>query len=597
MFFDSNFLDNLKDKIDITSVISEYITTTKKGRDYWACCPFHVEKTASFQISSVKQTYHCYGCNESGDVIKFIMKFNNLSFYEAVTSLCDKYGVEIPKQSIDYKYIAKKEEKEKVYSINKEAARYYFNNLKSDKGKIALNYLQNKRNLSIDTICKFGIGFSPNFNGLYEHLHNKGFSDENILKSKICYYDEKTKKYSDFFANRVIFPIINYNGEVIGFSARTLEKNPTFAKYKNSPETAAFSKKSVLFGLNMIKKYMPRNEKNIILVEGHLDLISLFNNGIYNVVASMGTALTEEQCKLLKKLCECVYVSYDGDSAGQHATLRGLDLLSNTGLEVKVVELKDNLDPDDYVKKFGKDGYLDLVNKAVPLIQFKLNKIEEEYNPKNSLEDKIKYFRKIKPVINSIDEIEKNFYLDDISNRFSINKNEILKLMEEDEPKSEITKNMNVEKIDPVFEQRMNAERKILNFLIDKQNIDDTRYIVPSLFLGKHKEIFENIVDKFNNNKNIRFSDLYNFYEPESDEPSKIIDVYNDNEATYLDFYSCLKILYTFLNKEIINLLKEVHSGNQKLDKDEIINCSIECKNNIAYVEEMIRNSKTNKNK
>ncbi|MCR4660866.1 MAG: DNA primase [Clostridia bacterium] len=569
--FDNNFIISLKDKIDIVDVISSYIPTQKKGRDYWACCPFHVEKTPSFQISSEKQIFYCYGCHKGGDVIKFTQDFNKLDFVDAVSELAKKYHIEIPQNVFDKEYTKKKEEREKILEINKEAAKFYFNNLSKKEGYTARKYLYDRK-LSDKTISNFGIGVSLDYTSLGKHLLSKGYSEESIIKSKICYKNEKGELI-DFFAERICIPIISYNGDFIGFSARLLEKKPSFAKYKNSPDSIVFSKKNVLFGLNMIKKYMPRNERSLILVEGHMDLISLFQNEIVNVVASMGTALTEEQCTLIKRACDLVYVSYDGDSAGQNATLRGLDLLAKTGLEVKVVQLKNNMDPDDYVKEHGKEGYLKLVSEAVPLVQFKLNKVLEEFNPNKSTEMRIKYLKGIKPIIDSLDDIEKNVYLNDLMNQFSLTKNEIDGILNNNSTdiKEKKVDDKKDNKIDLKILLRIEASRKVIFGIIRNEDYINYNLIIPDVFVGKHKEIYENIIKRRINGGKFIDSDLYNFYTNDEEEPDRIIDVYNNKEEsrTPFDFYSCLLILLKDKLEEIVKLLNDLSKSTENKESEQ----------------------------
>ena len=407
-----NFIQQLKDKLNIEDIVGSYVSLQKKGRDYWACCPFHHEKTPSFQIKPLHQIYRCYGCGKQGDIINFVMEMDKISFGDALEKLAKQAGLEMPERTVDIKYKKQKELLEKIYAVNRESALFYHNNLKTTEGEIALNYLAG-RELKKETIIKFGIGYSCDYTSLVDYLKKKGYSIETMQEAGVIGVTEDGRAY-DFFAKRLIIPIINANGKVIGFTGRSLEKKPDHAKYKNTSTTLAFNKRKNLFGVNMYKQYVPAGNRAMILVEGHMDVISLFQAGIYNVVASMGTALTPEQCKEIKRFADVVYVSYDGDSAGQNATLKGLSLLKNEGLEVKVVQLTDNLDPDDYVKKFGKEGYLQLVDQAIPLVDFRLKKIEEKYSLKN-FDEKTKYVREAVGVLNELDEVEKAVYAEKIS--------------------------------------------------------------------------------------------------------------------------------------------------------------------------------------
>lgn len=416
--FSDAFLEKIKSKTDIVDLISSYVTVQRKGRDYWACCPFHKEKTPSFQIRSDHQFYRCYGCGKHGNIFNFLMEYENISFAEAVEILAKKAGLEIPEFTDDPEAKARSEQAEKIYNINKETAKFYYRNLFSENGAIAREYIA-KRGLDSDAINTFGIGCSSDFESLPEYLLKKGYAKQSLIDAGVVSVNS-SGKLSDFFGNRLIIPIIGGNGKVLGFTGRVLVSNPDFAKYKNTQTTLVFNKRKNLFGINLFKKIrQPSGVRSMILVEGHMDVVSLYQAGIRNAVASMGTSLTVEQCREIKRYADLVYVSFDGDSAGQNATLRGLDLLKNEGLDVKVVCLKDNMDPDDYVRKYGKTGYEELLDKAMPLIDYKLMKVEEKYNL-NKSDDKIKYAKDAKNILNSLDEVEKQIYAEVVESKSGV---------------------------------------------------------------------------------------------------------------------------------------------------------------------------------
>ena len=416
--FSDAFLEKIKSKTDIVDLISSYVTVQRKGRDYWACCPFHKEKTPSFQIRSDHQFYRCYGCGKHGNIFNFLMEYENISFAEAVEILAKKAGLEIPEFTDDPEAKARSEQAEKIYNINKETAKFYYRNLFSENGAIAREYIA-KRGLDSDVINTFGIGCSSDFESLPEYLLKKGYAKQSLIDAGVVSVNS-SGKLSDFFGNRLIIPIIGGNGKVLGFTGRVLVSNPDFAKYKNTQTTLVFNKRKNLFGINLFKKIrQPSGVRSMILVEGHMDVVSLYQAGIRNAVASMGTSLTVEQCREIKRYADLVYVSFDGDSAGQNATLRGLDLLKNEGLDVQVVCLKDNMDPDDYVRKYGKTGYEELLDKAMPLIDYKLMKVEEKYNL-NKSDDKIKYAKDAKNILNSLDEVEKQIYAEVVESKSGV---------------------------------------------------------------------------------------------------------------------------------------------------------------------------------
>lgn len=424
--YPDEFIEQIKQKIDIVDLIGNYVSVERKGRDYWACCPFHSEKTPSFQIRADNQFYHCYGCSKSGDIFKFIMEYEKIGFNEAVEALANRAGLELPQLSVDPQVIQRKELLDKVYNINRDAAIFYYKNLLSENGNVAREYLHN-RQISINIIKTFGIGFSSDFSSLPKYLLGKGYSKKSLIDAGIISLS-KSGEPIDFFGKRIVIPIIGGNGKILGFSGRVLEAKPDFAKYKNTSTTVAFNKRKNLFAINLFKKYKQGDLRAMILVEGHMDVVSLYQAGIQNAVASMGTSLTIEQCREIKRYADLVYVSYDGDSAGQHATLRGLDMLKSQGLDVKVVCLKDGLDPDDYVRKYGKDSYLQLLNDALPLVDYKLLKIEEQFDLRNP-DERIKYAKAAIEVLDGLDHIEREVYSKLIAEKSGLEQGFLSKLL------------------------------------------------------------------------------------------------------------------------------------------------------------------------
>lgn len=318
LYISDEIIQKVKDDSDIVNIISEYIQLKKSGSNYVGLCPFHSEKTPSFTVSETKQYYHCFGCGEGGDIVTFIMKKENLEFLDAVKFLADKLGIEIEDSNFTVK---NKDEKNKTYEINKEAARYFYDNL--IKNSYALEYLR-KRNINTKTIRQFGLGFSLNsWDSLYKYLIQKGYTDNDIEKTGLIGKRSGNNGYYDKLRNRIIFPIIDTKSRVIGFGGRVLDNS--HPKYLNSQDTIVFNKGNHLYGLNLLSKYS--NRKRIVLVEGYMDVISLYAKGINYSIASLGTALTERQCKLIKRYGEEVYICYDSDLAGINATLRAIDLL------------------------------------------------------------------------------------------------------------------------------------------------------------------------------------------------------------------------------------------------------------------------------
>ena len=382
----SEWLEKLKSKTDIAEVISSYVHLEEKGSRKWACCPFHHEKTPSFCVHSQTQTYYCFGCHVGGDVITFVQEIEHTDFMGAVKILADKYHVEIPDFSRRDGNAALKKHKDKLYEMMRDTAAYYHQNLMGDGGKPAREYLA-RRGISAQTARIFGLGYSIGKQQLISYLAAKGYSQENMIEAGIA--DKSQSGCYDTMAGRLIVPIINNLKQVIAFGGRVLDDS--LPKYKNTRETILFNKSKEIFGQHSVKKLKlegPVNE--LIMVEGYMDVISLFQSGVKNAVASMGTALTAEQAKLIKKYVNKIIICYDGDSAGQKATMRGLDILYAEGLDVRVVSLPDNLDPDEYVRKYGKDSYLKLLVEAKPLFEHKLNVIASKYDL-SSPQEKGKY--------------------------------------------------------------------------------------------------------------------------------------------------------------------------------------------------------------
>lgn len=375
-----NFLYELKQRNDIVDVISEHLEVRQKGNSYWVCCPFHNEKDPSLSISRDNQFFHCFGCKESGDVIKFIQKYKGMEFIEAVKYLAERAHMEVPVFSgNNEKATRTKQLYDRLADVMKNTALFYHKNLLDNPPKEYADYLV-ARDLKPFIVTRFGIGLSKNYNDLPKYLESKGFTyDEMITAGVVNKFNDKDGYY-DCLGERLIFPIINNFGVVVAFGGRTLKKD-ALAKYKNTTQTLLFDKSKTLYGIDLVKKLKIRNViENIIIVEGYMDVIALSKVGIQNVVASMGTSLTIDQARLLKRYTDNVYISYDGDSAGQKATMRGLDILENENLNVKVVSMPEGLDPDEVIKKYGIEGYNKCLNEAQPLVMFKINKLIESYD-------------------------------------------------------------------------------------------------------------------------------------------------------------------------------------------------------------------------
>lgn len=411
----SEFLNLVKSKNDITDVIGSYIKLERKGYNYWACCPFHHEKTPSFSVNAGDRYYHCFGCGVSGDVITFIKEYENVEFMQAVRILSDRAGLEIPvfDERESEELALKKQKKDRLRALMKDAARFYLNNLYSGNANVHLEYLT-KRGIAPSTMKKFGLGASTDFYSLPSYLRANGYTAEECVESGACAQAEDGK-IIDAMGGRLIIPIIDALGDVIAFGGRLLKKSDR-AKYKNTRDSELFEKNNNLFNINLVKK-----EKRaggvpyIILVEGYMDVISLYQAGFRSVGASMGTSLTKNQARLIKRYTDTVLISYDGDAAGQNANLRGLDILKREGLKVKVVPLPEGLDPDDLIRERGAEGYSACLENAMPLIDFRILCVRRKYDMQKT-EERRDFVREALPIVKEAEsETEKEELLKRIS--------------------------------------------------------------------------------------------------------------------------------------------------------------------------------------
>ncbi len=373
-FLPDEWIDEVREKNDIVDVISEYVLLKPQGKGFFGLCPFHAEKTPSFHVNPEKQLYHCFGCGAGGNVFTFVMAMEKLDFMEAVKFLAERAGMALPQTTQAEEFIRSKNRRDRIYQINREAARYYHRMLFSPEGGRALSYLKS-RGVDLNTIRRFGIGYAPDgWENAKQHLLSLGFEEELLVESGIA-VSSKGRSY-DRFRNRVVFPIIKPRGLVVGFGGRVLDDS--LPKYLNSPESAVFHKSSTLFGLNLIRGGSSLD--HMIIAEGYMDVVTLHRFGFKNAVASLGTSLTQQQAKLIRRYTQQVYIAYDGDTAGQKATLRGLDILQDAGLRVKVILFPEDMDPDEVLRKYGAEFFKKLMDKAVSLVDYKLDRLRSQYN-------------------------------------------------------------------------------------------------------------------------------------------------------------------------------------------------------------------------
>ena len=392
MAFSPAFIDELIARNPIEDVVGQYVSLKRAGANMFGLCPFHGEKTASFSVAPDKGIYYCFGCHKGGGVVNFMMEVEGLSYQDAVRSLAKRVGLEVPD---DEQYQSRYRQQERLWALHKEAARFYHSQLYAPVGKVALEYAMG-RGMPKSTLINFGIGYAPDtWDSLVKVLRAKGYTDEELKDSGLVTVSQKNGNLFDRFRDRLMFPIIDVRGNVIGFGGRIMKKDDNAAKYLNSPETMIFNKRKNLFGLNMAKK---SKLGYLILVEGYMDAIALHQYGFDCAVASLGTSLTEEHAVLLSKYTEQVVLIYDGDEAGQRAAQRAIPMLEKAGLQVKVLRMKDAKDPDEYLKKFGADKFKVLLEQSSNRVEYQLNAIRRKYDLRED-EQRVKFIQEAAQLI------------------------------------------------------------------------------------------------------------------------------------------------------------------------------------------------------
>lgn len=406
MRYSDDIIEEVRSKNDIVDVVSQYVKLTKKGSSYFGLCPFHNEKTPSFSVTPGKQMYYCFGCGAGGNVFNFIMEYENYTFGEALKHLADRAGVELPKIEYSKEIRQKALEKSELLEINKQAAQYFYYQLRTEKGKRGYEYLKS-RGLSEETMRKFGLGYSDKFSdGLYRYLKSKGYQDERLRESGLFNVDERHGMYDKFW-NRVIFPIMDVNNRAIGFGGRVMgDAKP---KYLNSPETKIFDKSRNLYGLNLART---TRKKYLILCEGYMDVIAMHQAGFTNAVASLGTALTSGHASLLKRYTQEVLLLYDSDEAGIRAALRGIPILREAGVSSRVVSLKPYKDPDEFIRNMGPEAFEERLNEAQDSFLFRISVAEKEF-PMEEPQGQNRFFERCAEMLLELkDELERNLYID-----------------------------------------------------------------------------------------------------------------------------------------------------------------------------------------
>lgn len=567
--FTPEFLEELKYKCDIVEVISQYVPLQKKGGRYFGCCPFHNEKTPSFCVNN--GWYHCFGCGASGDVVKFVMEMESVSFYDAVKILADKVGLQLPEVKLDPQYAQKKEHGDVLKQLMRDAARYYRNNLLDEKkGKDAREYLHN-RGLDDEIAKRYGLGLSLDNESMVGYMRRKGY----LLKDlEECGLIANAQRPYDAFANRIIVPIMDSMSNVIAFGGRIYHGEKDVAKYKNSTNTTLFDKGRTIYGINFIKRDKKMNGvayKELILVEGYMDVISLGASGIKNVVACMGTALTDGQARELSRMTENLYVCYDGDGAGKKATIRNVDILAKFVQNVRVISLDEGKDPDETVREGGAEAFLKKQKEALPVIEYKL-KLCADANDLGSVNGRAKYVQSALKVLKTIDNrAEREVYMDVVSKMSGVS---VATLTDEAgmirPVKIEQPKENDEEKI----AKNLRASRFVLNRIVKGEKyVDLSKIKTEWLENDLHRQVFEWAKTMPEHTDMVKT--MFSVFGYDNEEISNILNInmkFADNirEADY--FNDCVLML---ANEFVSKRLEQVKNGYNELSDPEAKRASI----------------------
>ncbi|MDR0850513.1 MAG: DNA primase [Christensenellaceae bacterium] len=544
------FMEQLKSKNDVVSVISKYVSLDKKGKTYWACCPFHYEKAPSFAVNETEQYYHCFGCGESGDVIKFVQKMDSLSFVEAVEKLAHNVGLEVPSFKGDNSQIKLAKDKEKLYHACNLAMEHYKNNLKLPTAHLAQEYIKN-RGISPDTCEKFSLGFSNGWTSIIDFMKQKGIDMDTMKNAGLIEIKEGSKAY-DVMANRLMFPIINAYGDCIGFTARVLEKDSQYAKYRNSAQTLIFDKSRAIYNIYNIKKIKKeRNIDEVMICEGTTDVIAMVKNGFENTVACLGTATTQYHAKEIKRFVPRVILCLDGDEAGQKATFRAIDIFMEEGLEVKAVMLPENLDPDEFIKKYGCEEMAKLINKACDGIEYKIRRIAVLNNISDNL-GKTKFLKEAKPIIDGIEGAgAKEIYIKLLSSLTGIATDVLRRDFDR------VGVEVKPETSEAAESFREQGDQKAVKYVLasflhkkDYANLD--REYKINFSNPVFQKLYDYILDCIKDNKSYTISSIFDLFDVDENDDIKSLIDYNFEEVANPELY-----FKQSLNKMYRNSLQE----------------------------------------
>lgn len=514
--YSSEVIEEVVSRNDIVDVISGYIKLKKSGSSYVGLCPFHNEKSPSFSVSGTKQMYHCFGCGVGGNVITFVMEYENYTFPEAVKMLADRAGIALPVMEYSGEDRRERDIKTKLLEINKIAATFYYHKLKSPAGQSGLDYLK-KRQLSDKTINTFGLGYAPQLTGdLYRMLKEKGYDDELLKESGLFTYE---KGIREKFWNRVIFPIMDINNKVIGFGGRVMGDGKP--KYLNSPETKLFDKSKNLYGLNVARS---SRKNNLIICEGYMDVISMHQAGFNQAVASLGTALTPGHARLMKRYTDNVLITYDSDEAGVKAALRAIPILKEAGLSTKVINMRPYKDPDEFIKALGTEAFQERIDKAENSFMYEIGIIEKNYN-RSDPESETAFEREVaNKLVQFSEKLERDNYMKAVCRQFMIPEDGMREMVIRIGSQGGIIPRQTqpVRRMDPTRKKKEDgirqAEKILLTWMIEDGDIYDkvSEYIQPDDFIDP---LFKDVASK-----------VYEQYETGSVNPAAIIGSYSDGD-------------------------------------------------------------------
>ena len=587
MKISEEIIERIKQENDIVDIISESVRLKRTGRNFVGLCPFHNDKNPSFSVSQEKQIYKCFSCGEAGNVVTFVMKQMNMNYVEALKYLAEKANIPLDLNEGKVNSSVNRK-KEILYKVNIETGRFFFKNLMENN--MAKEYFFN-RGIKNSTIRKFGLGYAKDeWNSLIYYLKRKGFKENDLLEAGLVLKSKNKGNIYDRFRNRVMFPVFDIKGNVIGFGGRVLDDSKP--KYLNSPETLVFQKGYNLYGLNFaIKEKM--EDRYFIIVEGYMDCIALNQYGITNVVASLGTALTTHQARLLKRYADKVIISYDADVAGQTATLRGLEILRGAGLDVRVLIIPQGKDPDEFIRSNGKEAFLKLINSAISLISYRLKRAKEGINFKEN-SSLIKYGRRVAEILADLNPVEKDVYVKEISEDTGIKEQSIYDLISNIKTKKDEIFMNGKEKfgtelyLEPAY---IKAERSLIKLMFNEKYYEKIIKSISSeeLVLNSHKKIFNLITSAKENNAD----NMKAYVEAGCDDVESSKELIKINELNLLEVDDIERLIEDYIKKIKLFKLSEKLESLKKEQKELVqkgkIQESIEIAKKLTNLNEQIK--------